>query len=75
MKLLKHLRLRDVILGFSPVAGILLVETLRDSEVLGTRYNVRFSPVAGILLVETKGQPTRQSLLTWFQSRCRDSVS
>ena len=62
--------------SFSPVAGILLVETATLIVWEALIAFTSFSPVAGILLVETS------SLVVWagagnqmFQSRCRDSVS
>ena len=59
---------------FSPVAGILLVETLKNLTLKTT--NFCFSPVAGILLVETPPKAIlKMQKLIKFQSRCRDSVS
>ena len=59
---------------FSPVAGILLVESSGCYRWL-RGIDSCFSPVAGILLVESRLNPpilTRESL---FQSRCRDFIS
>ena len=60
---------------FSPVAGILLIETqIHGSS--NCRGPAGFSPVAGILLIETQVFITHSFLKpAMFQSRCRDSVN
>ena len=53
MKPFNHSRIHSATESFSPVAGILLVETNKDF-LMQYQVIVRFSPVAGILLVETR---------------------
>ncbi len=60
---------------FSPVAGILLIESW-SLETFALDGLVRFSPVAGILLIESSWAYSIIGLTFFeFQSRCRDSIN